>query len=256
MLSAGNGAAIGSPPKLPRPGSRGSGSCQAALAAVACAVTAPLPGHRARRRQEGRRRRSTDPLKRAISFVLHLDKHLVSIFANYGFAAYGMLFAIVFCETGLVVTPFLPGDCCSSRAGAGAQGIMNAPLVLGLLFLAAVMGDTVNYGIGNFIGGKVIQKYPKIFKKQYIDKTKGYEKHGGKTVVLARFSPSFAPSRPRRRRGEHELHQVFTFNVVGAAVWVGLFIFLGYFFGTIRGAGELRGDDRGDHPAVLPARGL
>ena len=210
----------------------------AALAAVACAVTALLfPDTALAAAKKAAVAASTDPLwKRAISFVLHLDKHLVSIFANYGFAAYGMLFAIVFCETGLVVTPFLPGDSLLFACGAlGAQGIMNAPLVLGLLFLAAVMGDTVNYGIGNFIGGKVIQKYPKIFKKQYIDKTKGfYEKYGGKTVVLARFFPiirTFAPFVAGVANMNYT--KFFTFNVVGAAVWVGLFIFLGYFFGTI-----------------------
>ena len=163
-LSAGNdeGAAIGSPAEAPAPRFAWLGQFAkvAALAAVACAVTALLfPDTALAAAKKAAVAASTDPLwKRAISFVLHLDKHLVSIFANYGFAAYGMLFAIVFCETGLVVTPFLPGDSLLFACGAlGAQGIMNAPLVLGLLFLAAVMGDTVNYGIGNFIGGKVIQ---------------------------------------------------------------------------------------------------
>ena len=242
VLSAGNdeGAAIGSPAQAPAPRFAWLGQFAkvAALAAVACAVTALLfPDTALAAAKKAAVAASTDPLwKRAISFVLHLDKHLVSIFANYGFAAYGMLFAIVFCETGLVVTPFLPGDSLLFACGAlGAQGIMNAPLVLGLLFLAAVMGDTVNYGIGNFIGGKVIQKYPKIFKKQYIDKTKGfYEKYGGKTVVLARFFPiirTFAPFVAGVANVNYT--KFFTFNVVGAAVWVGLFIFLGYFFGTI-----------------------
>ena len=216
----------------------GSFAKVAALAAVACAVTALLfPDTAMAAAKKAALVASTDPLwKRAISFILHLDKHLVGIFANYGVAAYGMLFAIVFCETGLVVTPFLPGDSLLFACGAlGAQGIMNAPLVTGLLFLAAVMGDTVNYGVGNFIGGKVIQKYPKIFKKAYIDKTKGfYEKYGGKTVVLARFFPiirTFAPFVAGVANMNYT--KFFFFNVVGAAVWVGLFMFLGYFFGTI-----------------------
>ena len=216
----------------------GSFAKVAALAAVACAVTALLfPDTAMAAAKKAALVASTDPLwKRAIYFVLHLDKHLVGIFANYGVAAYGMLFAIVFCETGLVVTPFLPGDSLLFACGAlGAQGIMNAPLVTGLLFLAAVMGDTVNYGVGNFIGGKVIQKYPKIFKKAYIDKTKGfYEKYGGKTVVLARFFPiirTFAPFVAGVANMNYT--KFFFFNVVGAAVWVGLFMFLGYFFGTI-----------------------
>lgn len=171
-----------------------------------------------------------------IDFILHLDQHLNDIIQTYGLWTYLLLFAIVFMETGLVVTPFLPGDSLLFAAGTfAALGSLNVWILWGLLFIAAVLGDTVNYWIGNKIGPKAFEQDFRFLKKEYLEKTQDfYEKHGGKTIILARFVPivrTFAPF----VAGVGTMHygRFLSFNVIGAFLWTGIFIWLGYFFGNI-----------------------
>ena len=172
-----------------------------------------------------------------LDWILHLDKHLVELFATSGKMAYGVLFAIIFAETGFVVTPFLPGDSLLFACGAlGALGVLNFPLVFGLLFVAAVLGDTVNYTCGAFLGQvALIEKNPKIFKPEYIAKTRTfYDKYGGRTVVLARFFVivrTFAPFIAGVAKMNYSKFALY--NVLGAAVWISSFMGLGYFFGNV-----------------------
>ncbi len=168
---------------------------------------------------------------------LHLDEHLGNIIQQFGAWTYVILFAIIFAETGLVVTPFLPGDSLLFVAGtlAGA-GHMNIWLLYSILLVAAIAGDTVNYWIGHFIGPKVFEnKNSKIFKKEYLEKTREfYEKHGGKTIILARFFPiirTFAPFVAGVGKMHYETFLMY--NVIGGFVWVTLFTFAGYFFGGL-----------------------
>lgn len=172
-----------------------------------------------------------------ISFVLHIDTHLGEIIVNYGVWSYVILFAIVFAETGLVFVPFLPGDSLLFAAGAfAAIGSFNLFLVLGLLFLAAFLGDTANYWIGHFFGQKIIDN-PKIpfINQKHIDETQEfYKKHGGKTIFLARFVPivrTFAPF----VAGIGKMHygDFIKYNLGGGFVWVFGFTLLGFFFGNI-----------------------
>ena len=171
-----------------------------------------------------------------LDWILHLDKHLVELFATSGKMAYGVLFAIIFAETGFVVTPFLPGDSLLFACGAlGALGVLNFPLVFGLLFVAAVLGDTVNYTCGAFLGQVAIEKNPKIFKPEYIAKTRTfYDKYGGRTVVLARFFVivrTFAPFIAGVAKMNYSKFALY--NVLGAGVWISSFMGLGYFFGNV-----------------------
>ena len=171
-----------------------------------------------------------------LDWILHLDKHLVELFATSGRMAYGVLFAIIFAETGFVVTPFLPGDSLLFACGAlGALGVLNFPLVFGLLFVAAVLGDTVNYTCGAFLGQVAIEKNPKIFKPEYIAKTRTfYDKYGGRTVVLARFFVivrTFAPFIAGVAKMNYSKFALY--NVLGAGVWISSFMGLGYFFGNV-----------------------
>lgn len=171
-----------------------------------------------------------------IDFILHIDVHLGEIIGQYGVLTYAILFLIIFIETGLVVTPFLPGDSLLFAAGAfSALGSLNLVLLLLLLCVAAVLGDTANYWIGHFFGEKLIAN-PKIpIKKEHIEQTeKFFEKHGGKTIILARFVPivrTFAPF----VAGIGKMHygKFISFNVVGGITWVLLFTLAGYFFGNI-----------------------
>lgn len=172
----------------------------------------------------------------AMDFALNLDERLLTLFTTKAEVAYGVLFAVIFCETGLVVAPFLPGDSLLFAAGAlGAGGVLSFPFACLLLFTAAVLGDTVNYGLGSLIGAKVIAKFPRVFKPSYIEKTKKfYETHGGKTVVLARFFVvvrTFAPFIAGVANMQYR--KFLFFNLVGAASWVGSFMTLGYFFGQL-----------------------
>jgi membrane-associated protein len=170
-----------------------------------------------------------------IDFIIHIDKHLTELAANYGSLAYGVLFVIVFCETGLVVTPFLPGDSLLFAAGAlASQGAFNVHLLAILLLIAAVIGDAVNYSIGRRMGPAVFErKESKIFKPQYLARTQRYfEKYGAKTIVLARFVPivrTFAPF--LAGVGTMSYPKFAFYNVTGAIAWVGLFTYGGWMFG-------------------------
>ncbi|MCS6822152.1 MAG: DedA family protein [Microscillaceae bacterium] len=171
-----------------------------------------------------------------IDFFLHLDKHIGWIIQNYGTLTYLILFLIIFAETGLVVTPFLPGDSLLFVIGAfAAKGDLNLALVMILLFTAAVLGDTVNYWIGNYIGPKVFEQNYKLLKKEYLERTQiFYEKHGGKTIIFARFIPiirTFAPF--VAGVGTMNYPRFIFYNVIGGAVWIVSFILLGYFFAEI-----------------------
>ena len=175
-------------------------------------------------------------LSNFIDFILHLDKYLSIIIQNYGAFTYLLLFLIVFAETGLVVTPFLPGDSLLFAAGTfAAIGSLNVWILFTILALAAILGDTINYSIGKYLGSKAFEKYPKIFKKQYLDKTHNfYEKYGNKTIVLARFVPivrTFAPF--VAGVGKMKYLNFLIYNIVGGLAWVALFVFGGYFVGNI-----------------------
>lgn len=174
-------------------------------------------------------------IKTLIDFIIHIDKYLDIIIQNFGVLTYAFLFIIVFLETGLVITPFLPGDSLIFVAGAfAARGSFNIFLLWIILSCAAVLGDSVNYWIGKFFGEKVFLKI-KLIKKEHLDKTKTFfDRHGGKTIILARFVPivrTFAPF--VAGIGEMEYKKFFSFNVIGGLAWVTLFLFAGYFFGRL-----------------------
>lgn len=168
---------------------------------------------------------------------LHLDEHLSNIINLFGPLTYLILFGIVFAETGLVVAPFLPGDSLLFAAGALAGlGYLDIFVLYISLLVAAILGDSLNYWIGNKIGPRVFAKEnSKIFKKEYLEKTREfYEKHGGKTIILARFIPlirTFAPF--VAGVGKMNYKTFITYNIVGAILWVTSFVFAGYFFGAL-----------------------
>ena len=172
-----------------------------------------------------------------IDFVLHIDQHLIELTQTYGLWIYAILFLIVFCETGLVVTPFLPGDSLLFAAGAvAALGGMNVHIAAGLLLAAAVIGDAVNFAIGKYFGEKLFAKPDsRVFKREYLDKTHAfYEKYGGKTIILARFVPivrTFAPF--VAGMGDMHYGRFIRYNIIGALMWVGLLTYAGYFFGEL-----------------------
>lgn len=171
-----------------------------------------------------------------IDFVLHIDVHLLELIQNYGTWVYAIVFAIVFAETGLVVTPILPGDSLIFALGAfAAKGSLHLGVLYGLLLVAAIAGDALNYSIGKGAGEMLIKKYPRIFRPQYLEKTREFfAKYGGKTIIIARFIPIVRTFAPFLAGVGHMRYRDFVvFNVVGAALWVSLFIFLGYFFGNI-----------------------
>jgi membrane-associated protein len=175
-------------------------------------------------------------IKFLIDFILHMDVHLNEIISNYGVWTYGILFFVVFMETGFVVTPFLPGDSLLFAAGTFASlGALNPVYLFLLLAAAAIIGDTINYSIGAFIGPRAFSGEIKFLKQEYLDRTqKFYEKHGGKTIILARFVPiirTFAPF--VAGIGTMKYRKFIAYNVVGGIVWVAIFISLGYFFGNI-----------------------
>ena len=168
-----------------------------------------------------------------LDFLLHLDQHLGQIIAEYGAWTYLILFTIVFCETGLVATPFLPGDSLLFAAGAFAgRGDLDVVWLFGLLAAAAVAGDTVNYWIGAFIGPRAFTGNYRFLKKEYLERThRFYEKHGGKTIILARFIPivrTFAPF--VAGIGAMSYGRFLLYNLVGGVAWVALMTFAGYFF--------------------------
>ena len=172
-----------------------------------------------------------------IDFILHIDQHLIELTQTYGLWIYAILFLIVFCETGLVVTPFLPGDSLLFAAGAvAALGGMNVHMAAALLLAAAVIGDAANFAVGKYFGEKLFAKPDsRVFKREYLDKTHAfYEKYGGKTIILARFVPivrTFAPF--VAGMGDMHYGRFIRYNVIGALMWVGLLTYAGYFFGEL-----------------------
>ena len=174
-----------------------------------------------------------------IDFILHIDVHLAELVAEYGVWVYGILFLILFCETGLVVTPFLPGDSLLFVAGALAalpSNDLNVHVMVLLMIIAAIIGDAVNYTIGRIFGEKLFKNPDsKIFRRSYLDKThEFYEKHGGKAIILARFVPivrTFAPF--VAGMGKMSYRHFAFYNVTGALLWVLLFTYAGYLFGDL-----------------------
>jgi membrane-associated protein len=168
-------------------------------------------------------------------FVIHIDRYLGDIIQRYDHWTYLLLFLIIFAETGLVVTPVLPGDSLLFAVGAfAAQGALNVYLAFFLLTVAAIAGDSMNYSIGKYLGQRIMDKYPKLIKRKYIDKTHTfYEKYGGKTIIFARFVPiirTFAPF--VAGIGKMNYLNFLFYNVTGGIIWIALFVFGGFFFGN------------------------
>jgi membrane-associated protein len=167
-----------------------------------------------------------------IDFILHIDVHLGEIISNFGLWTYAILFLIIFIETGLVVTPFLPGDSLLFAAGAlvSSLGVMDIKLLYVLMVIAAIAGDTTNYWLGRYVGPKVFERF---LKKDYMDRTHAfYEKHGGKTIFLARFVPiirTFAPF--VAGVGKMRYGYFISYNIIGGIIWPAIMLFAGYFFG-------------------------
>jgi membrane-associated protein len=176
-------------------------------------------------------------IKTFFDIFMHLDKHLGGVIQAYGIWTYLILFLIIFCETGLVITPILPGDSLLFAAGAfAAIGALDAGWLFILLSIAAVAGDTVNYGIGSYLGPKIFHREKvRFLNREYLDRThRFYEKHGGKTIIIARFMPiirTFAPF--VAGIGTMSYMRFISYNVVGGIVWIASFVFGGYFFGNI-----------------------
>jgi len=175
-----------------------------------------------------------DFLKTIVDMLLHMDEYMKLIIQQYGALTYGILFVVIFVETGLVIMPFLPGDSLLFAAGTfAALGDLNPWALFGLLAVAAVLGDTVNYWIGHRLGERAYNS--RWIKKEYLDKTHAFfQKHGGKTIFLARFVPivrTFAPF--VAGMGEMSYSYFISYNIIGGVTWVALFVFLGYFFGNL-----------------------
>ena len=177
-------------------------------------------------------------MKDILDLFLHLPEHLRDFISAHGMLVYGLLFLIIFCETGLVVTPFLPGDSLLFAIGAIAAdptSKLNIWVAAGIILIAAILGDTVNYWIGRRFGGWMMRRFPKIVKPSHIEKTNEFfVRYGGKTIIIARFVPivrTFAPF--VAGSGNMEYRRFMYFNVVGAVLWVGLILPCGWFFGNI-----------------------
>jgi membrane-associated protein len=171
-----------------------------------------------------------------IDIFVHLDVHLSELIAMFGPMTYVILFLVIFCETGLVVTPFLPGDSLLFVVGAfAAKGDFDVALIFALLSVAAVAGNMVNYHIGRYLGPRVFKGEVRFLKKEYLDRTHAfYDKHGAKTIVIARFLPiirTFAPF--VAGIGKMEYKRFVVYNLIGCMAWLGAFILGGYFFGNL-----------------------
>jgi membrane-associated protein len=178
-------------------------------------------------------------LAQIIDIFLHLDVHLAQLSATYGLLVYGILFLIIFAETGLVVTPFLPGDSLLFAAGALASiesSGLSVTVLWGLLISAAILGDNTNYQIGKYLGPKVFSREKSLFlNPEYLRQTQEfYRDHGGKTVLLARFMPIFRTFAPFVAGvGRMHFGKFFTFSVVGSFLWMSIFLGAGYYFGNL-----------------------
>lgn len=177
-----------------------------------------------------------DFLSDLFSLFLHLDRHLTELAGQYGSWIYGILFLIVFCETGLVVTPFLPGDSLLFAAGSlAAIGSMNIHLLFLLMAFAAIAGNTVNYAVGRFLGEKAFTPDARILKLEYLHRThRFFERHGGKTIIITRFVPlvrTFAPF--VAGAGGMSYGRFQAYNVAGGIAWTASFLYGGYFFGNL-----------------------
>ena len=176
-------------------------------------------------------------IKMFVDLVLHVDRHISLLIQNFGNWSYLVLFIIIFAETGLVVTPFLPGDSLLFAVGTfAAIGSFDIVWLFVVLVSASIIGDSVNYAIGKYFGDKAFRDgKSRFFRKEYLDKThKFYEKYGGKTIILARFVPiirTFAPF--VAGMGRMDYRYFITYNIVGGLLWVSLFLFCGYFFGNM-----------------------
>ncbi len=172
-----------------------------------------------------------------LDIILHLDKHLAALVQDYGVWVYGILFLIIYCETGLVVTPFLPGDSLLFATGAlAATGAMEAELLLVLLMSASFLGDNTNYWVGRLLGPRLFRSdTSRLLNRKHLDEThRFYERHGGKAVILARFFPiirTFAPF--VAGVGTMDYRRFLAFSVIGSVSWVGIFVLAGFFFGNI-----------------------
>ena len=179
-----------------------------------------------------------DTIKQVLDLFLHLQDHLHALTREHGAWVYGILFLIIFAETGLVVTPFLPGDSLLFAVGAIAanpESGLNVYLAGVVILVAAIIGDTVNYSVGTFAGAALSKKYPRLIKPEYLTKThQFFERYGGKTIILARFVPivrTFAPF--VAGSGAMDYRRFMMFNVVGAVAWVVTLVPAGWFFGNL-----------------------
>ena len=177
-----------------------------------------------------------DTVRHFVDILLHLNRHLAEMAGEYGPWIYAILFLIVFCETGLIVTPILPGDSLLFAAGAlAATSSLSLGMLLSLLTLAAILADTVNYAVGHFVGEGLQHRFPRIVRKEYLDRTHAFfEKYGGKTIIIARFVPivrTFAPF--VAGAGAMTYRRFMAYNVIGGALWVLVCTLAGYFFGNL-----------------------
>lgn len=183
-----------------------------------------------------------DLIRKLFDFILHIDSHLKEIIANYGFWTYGILFLIIFAETGLVVTPFLPGDSLLFAAGAFSAPtpehpvpVLNVHLMAFLLFIAAILGDTLNYWIGAKLGPAVFKREDSFFfRKKHLERAHAFfEKYGGRAIILARFAPIIRTFVPFIAGiGRMSYPRFLAYNVIGGFVWIYFFVYAGFFFGT------------------------
>lgn len=177
-----------------------------------------------------------EQLRDIVDLFLHVDRHLATVTTEYGAWTYAILFLIIFCETGLVVTPFLPGDSLLFAAGALAAGPgLNPQVLLALLVTAAIVGDSVNYAIGSAVGTRALDGRYRVLKREYLERTnRFYARHGGKTIVLARFVPIVRTYAPFVAGAAGMAYPRFLFfNVTGGIVWIAIFVLGGYFFGNL-----------------------